>query len=158
MMLDRVKAFDPKKQAVSVLKDTESEVIEYMKDQLYAGLDGNGGYLAPSYLHDPYFRTREEATAYAKYKSTLNQRTPASYLSPKPYDVPNLIITGRLVYNRLRLTVNGDTFSVGPAAGTRKKLEAKYYAPFKLSPLVMREYKRRVYFKQFVLKFKQALS
>lgn len=117
-------------------------LLELQRDQMYAGLDARGRYISPRYSQDPWFKSRESAARYAAWKASLHQRRPASYLPPRPEDVPNLIINGRLIYDNLLLRV-------GPLA-MRVDLpgfdvEAKFGPVLGFSPVVL-DYYRRTYF------------
>ena len=158
-LLNKIRTFKPVEEAIAILRETEEELISYMKDQLYAGQDGKGQLLSPTYLTDPFFKAKQAAEAYAKWKAGMKQLLSAPYLSPKPYAVPNLIITGELVYDRLVLNISGDRFSISPVEqATRSMLEQKYGAIFKLNPTVLAEYKRQVFVRRFVERFKKSLQ
>ena len=51
-----------------------------------AGINAEGKPLSPKYSEDPYFKSRESALRYARWKQKLFPDT--------PFDTPNLIITG----------------------------------------------------------------
>lgn len=77
------------------------EIIDYVKEQLYSGVNGNGNPLRPTYLNDPWFETKEagrwykNASGYAKWKKRHTPPLP-SYLGIQARDMytPNLVIRG----------------------------------------------------------------
>ena len=71
------------------------ELVDYVQEQLYSGLDGNEKQLTPSYLNDPFFKTPAQAIAYRNWKKKSTPPTP-SYLGfqERNENTPNLIIRG----------------------------------------------------------------
>ena len=86
-----------------VIQDNGRELGSYVREQLWAGLDGNEKELRPTYLTDPYFKERYGsawrlmAERYADWKMEI---TPPSMgggrlgFRPRPRVVPNLFIDG----------------------------------------------------------------
>lgn len=74
---------------------------EYIREQLYSGVDGDENPLTPGYTEDPYFkemygeRWRRNAERYKNWKTKI-QRPKPSYLgfSARGNNTPNLIIRG----------------------------------------------------------------
>lgn len=88
-------------EVVRVMQENRSEVEEYIREQLYSGLNGREKPLRPTYRNDPWFRSEEaghwkgRAEQYIKWKRSITP--PArSWLGydERSADTPNLIITG----------------------------------------------------------------
>jgi len=100
-------------------KDT---IVELVKDQLYSGVDGNENYLSPKYSDDTFFKSKDAARRYSAWKDTLNQRGQSKLFKKRPSDVPNLIVNGKLIYNRLSLNMDKRVFSVSINSGIYSKI------------------------------------
>jgi hypothetical protein len=112
-----------------------------MRDQMYAGLDGEGNNLTPGYSQDPYFKKPGAGLRYAKWKASssprLVTRGDSSIFKKRDIDTPNLIVTGTMIYDRLVVDVSDNSLiidAVSPIIGDIKK---KYGDIFKLSPIAM---------------------
>lgn len=143
--------------AARVLKRPEQGefLLEHQRDQMYAGLDARGGYIRPYYTDDPYFHSKESARRYAEWKMRLNQRRWPPYIKKRrPMEVPNLIITGRLIYDNisLRVTQRYVKFEL-PTFDIR----AKYGQVLGLSPLVLDHYRRRCFLPAFYAELSRQL-
>lgn len=121
-------------------------LLELQRDQMYAGLDARGQHIAPRYSQDPWFKSRESAARYAAWKARLNQRRPAPYLPLRPEDVPNLIINGRLIYDRLRLRVGPVSLAVDLPGFD---VERKFGPVLGFSPVVLDHYRRTYFWPQY---------
>lgn len=117
-------------------------LLELQRDQMYAGLDATGKNITPYYSQDPWFKSKESASRYAAWKASLHQRRPAPYLPPRPQDVPNLIITGQLIYDRLRVQVGPYALKVDCPGFD---VAGKFGPVLGFSPVVLDHY-RRTYF------------
>ena len=90
----------------------ESEILECMsensnivegliREQIYAGQDGSGKLLNPTYENDPFFEEkgrwyhRNKQYKHWKEKITPPITSEVLFLPPRPIEVPNLFITGR---------------------------------------------------------------
>jgi len=86
-----------------MIADTLDSVKDYIADlnrwQLTKGLGTDNEYL-PSYLTDPYFKTRAQAIGYMLYKKKVSPNT------QKPVDVPDYYING-YTHSRIRAEVTG---------------------------------------------------
>lgn len=81
---------------------------EAVREQLYCGVDGNGGFLSPTYDDDPFFQRRlwrhtdtngktyVGAEGYKEWKSDITppEQSTMLGLAPRPESVPNLFIDG----------------------------------------------------------------
>ena len=121
-------------------------LLELQRDQMYAGLDARGQYITPRYSQDSWFKSKESAARYAAWKASLRQRRPAPYLPPRPEDVPNLIITGTLIYDRLQLRVNPWAVRVDLPGFD---VTGKYGPVLGFSPVVLDYYRRRYFWPQY---------
>ena len=66
-----------------------------IREQLESGLDGNEKELRPNYLNDPYFKTREEAVKYMRWKERITPPMQSTLgLRPRAVKTPNLRING----------------------------------------------------------------
>lgn len=137
----RLKAEMLRQASIQVRRQTPV-LLELQRDQMYAGLNAKGQYITPYYSQDPWFKSKESAARYAAWKARLNQRRPAPYLPPRPEDVPNLIINGRLIYDRLRVQVGPYVLKVDLPGFD---VESKFGPVLGYSPLVLDHY-RRVHF------------
>lgn len=89
-----------------LIKDSISEnkdlVEELIREQLYSGVNGDDKPLRPTYLSDPYFRSKEaghwqnNALGYMRWKKALTPPNPSFLLGLPARDerTPNLIIRG----------------------------------------------------------------
>lgn len=119
---------------ISRILDRHSLVlVELQKDQLYAGLNSKGDRLSPTYLNDPYFKSPLSALRYATYKEKLNQRMHNSLFPKKDFEVPNLIVTGTLVYDTIFSNVSSKQLVISAKSSIINKIESKYNEPFGLS-------------------------
>jgi hypothetical protein len=94
-------------------------ITEYQKAQLYDGKNSEGNDITPSYLDDPYFKTRKQAIAYARFKQKI---------SPNPvrnFYTPNLYING-FFYSNLYVKVNGQSIEFDDSADFSPAVEEKY--------------------------------
>lgn len=86
---------------LKTMSDNREEVEEYIREQLYSGLNGREKPLRPTYRNDPWFNSDDagqwkgRAEQYMKWKKRIT--APArSWLGypERSDDTPNLIITG----------------------------------------------------------------
>jgi hypothetical protein len=83
-----------------VVSDNADILLSLNRDQILLGRDAEGNILAPSYLEDPYFKSPEAATAYARMKYALEPIhrgliwNPVYLYPDKDMNTPNLIVTG----------------------------------------------------------------
>lgn len=84
---------------VRKMHDDLPQFEEYIREQLYSGLDGNEKPLQPGYMQDPYFQIykypQKAAEKYKNWKTKI-QRPKPSYLGfpARNNNTPNLIIRG----------------------------------------------------------------
>lgn len=68
--------------------ENDNEVIGSIHGQLWDGKKGDGQNITPSYLDDPYFKTRKQAEGYRNWKNSITKN------SNRDPDTPNLFING----------------------------------------------------------------
>lgn len=86
----------------NIMDAQKKEVQIYITEQLYSGINGNDKPLRPTYLNDPYFKSRESgkwyknARGYMMWKEGITPPYASSWLGipRRSPDTPNLIIRG----------------------------------------------------------------
>ena len=78
------------------MKKYESYLLDLNRDQMMAGQNAEGTDITPSYLDDPYFKTRRQAIGYMNWKQRI---TADSRRDPQ---TPNLFIKGDF-HNSIRI-------------------------------------------------------
>lgn len=141
LLSQRLQSLNLIREIEALMSEDEGLLLELMKDQLYAGLDGDGNSLRPTYQDDPYFKTREAAQRYSDWKDTMFQRTHNDLFTRRPPGTPNLIITGGLFYDTLVTEVGNAALIVRSDSPIIRKLESKYgNTLLRLSPLALKFY------------------
>jgi hypothetical protein len=87
-LYNKLLTVDPDKIARETMEGTEEEIRQYNLQQLIDGKTNQGTDISPSYLEDPFFKTREDAQAYSDWKDRISPR------SNRRPGVPNLYING----------------------------------------------------------------
>lgn len=127
----------------------KDELLSLNKDQMLLGRKSTGGLFKPSYLSDPYFKTKTQAQAYAQMKYRLEgiHKSRIEHVlgyPDKPKNTPNLIVTGPFQDN-MYITFNGNGFTIGSTYQDSGAIESKYNnAVFGLAPL-SREWFYKIY-------------
>lgn len=116
-----------------ILDRHKSVLVELQKDQLYAGQNAKGKKLAPSYLNDPFFKSKESAQRYSDFKARINPRAHNSIFATKDKDTPNLIITGGLIYDTIFANVTDKSLIIDARSSIISIIEQKYTEPFGLN-------------------------
>lgn len=113
----------------TVLKKYEPEILKDQKQQLMEGSNALGNDLEPSYLDDPYFKTKEAAQRYAEWKQ---KKTPNA---KRKFKSPNLFINGSLFHDKIKVFVNDIYATVDVSASPiGAKIESKYDNVLGLTP------------------------
>lgn len=113
------------------MDDNKVTVLRAVTEQLYSGLDSDGGYLSPSYDADPFFEEEGEWHHRSDdYKAWKNAITPpeGGYmlgLPPRPDNVPNLFINGKF-YSEIDAERHDMSLHVDPGTGNGPDIVAKY--------------------------------
>src|SRR5258708_7633887 len=92
----KFEALNTDKIITKIMDDTQVQLLEENKEQMYDGKLKTGGNITPSYLEDPYFKSRESAQRYSDWKDRI---------TPNPEresGVPNLFINGKF-YDSLKI-------------------------------------------------------
>lgn len=115
-------------------------VAEAIREQLYSGLDGDGGYLSPTYLEDDYFYTVDwyhedentgrkyiGARGYMEWKTDITPPVGSEMLGlpPRPEDVPNLYINGKF-YSEITIAGSDDGLVTSVSGESAPKIVEKY--------------------------------
>lgn len=120
----------------STLGENSIEVETAIREQLYAGLDGDENELTPTYTGDPYFYQRyknprtavREAERYRDWKNDITppEESHHMHFRPRDWDTPNLFIDGTF-HRSIRASVGNGVLSVN-TEGFRdgKAIEKKY--------------------------------
>jgi hypothetical protein len=87
-LISNLDKIDLEKVVQEVVTETKDEILHAQREQLLEGKLSTGQDITPSYLEDPYFKSRESAQRYSDWKDKI---TP----NPKrKKGVPNLFIVG----------------------------------------------------------------
>lgn len=105
-------------------------LLSLNKDQMLLGRNTDGKPFRPTYLNDPYFKTREQAKAYAAMKKKLESEHHARIENPTLYpekspNTPNLIVTGPF-QDGMFITTDTKSFLIGSTYADSDEIESKY--------------------------------
>lgn len=103
----------------SSLEKTKEALLDQNREQLLAGKSRDGKDLSPTYLEDPYFKSRESAQRYSNWKDRI---------TPNPnrkQGVPNLFINGRL-HNAFEVKIQGQNVFYSANVPYGAKVEEKF--------------------------------
>lgn len=87
-LYNKIQTVDTNKVVQETMEQTTDEILTYNLNQLIDGKTSTGEDITPSYLDDPYFKTREAAQRYSDWKDRIS---PAS---KRKKGTPNLFING----------------------------------------------------------------
>lgn len=110
----RVEALNLEKVAADTINSTKEQLLSKNREQLLEGKRRDGKDITPSYLDDPYFKSRASAARYSAWKDKI---------TPNPLrksGTPNLFITG-LHHRTIKLDVLG--FSTLKFYGAYRQIE-----------------------------------
>jgi hypothetical protein len=74
--------------ASEAIQENDEKILSLNRQQLFDGKKSDGSDLSPTYLNDPYFKTREAAQRYSDWKDKITPN------SKRKKGVPNLFING----------------------------------------------------------------
>jgi hypothetical protein len=97
-LYNRIQKVDTDNIAEESLERCGDELITYELDQLLDGKTSTGEDITPSYLNDPYFKSKEAAQRYSDWKDKI------SPTSNRKKGTPNLYING-YYHNTIRVEV-----------------------------------------------------
>lgn len=100
-LYNKVQQLNTDKIIDKVFEENTDALNEKNNEQLLAGKNSLGENITPSYLDDPYFKSRASAQRYSDYKDSI---TPNSNRAP---GTPNLYITGKYHKSR-KVSISGD--------------------------------------------------
>lgn len=118
-MLNNFKAMNLTDVAEEVLNKTSGVALEANKDQLYDGKLSTGEDISPTYLEDPYFKSKEAAQRYSDWKDEI---------TPNPRrkkGVPNLFITGPF-YASIQVQAEGGGLAYKSGFPAAPSIESKF--------------------------------
>jgi hypothetical protein len=118
-LYDRVKQLDTDQIIEESMASTKDALLELNKDQLFEGKLSTGADITPSYLDDPYFKTREAAQRYSDWKDRITPH------SNRKKGTPNLFINGYL-HNSFTVEVTGSGINFNTSASFGNKVVGKY--------------------------------
>jgi hypothetical protein len=105
--------------AESSVSQTKDTILQLNKEQLLEGKTALGTDITPSYLTDPYFKTKEAAQRYSAWKDKI---------TPNPNrrsGVPNMYING-YYHNSIQIEQTGDRLVYNSPFGKAKNIDEKY--------------------------------
>lgn len=118
-MLRRLQQLDVEQAAQQSVANTVEEVLQYNLEQMMEGKRQDGEDISPSYLDDPYFKSKEAAQRYSDWKDEI---TP----NPKrKKGIPNLYIVGAF-HGSIRATVSGGIIKFDSSFPEAEEIEAKF--------------------------------
>jgi hypothetical protein len=143
-MLNKAQKFERgfKKKIAQTLRENKKVVLDLQESQLLSGQDANGKWLTPSYLNDPFFKSRESAERYRQRKIKKS----ALHEGLKRYDIfgrngghtPNLIYSDTVrksqFYRQLKVEVADETLRIHSSWSKAPNVENKYPTATGLSP------------------------
>lgn len=153
------------KESIRIIQDHKPEITQYVKEQLFSGINGRGKNLRPTYDNDPFFKTEEagrwknNAKGYKNWKLKIQPPRASSFGFPaRDINTPNLIIRGDF-YDSIT-AINSDKgitiFSSGISFG--KDIELKYSSViFGISPLATEYFIKNIFLPElnnYISKFK----
>ena len=104
---------------VEALQENEEQLLALNRQQLFEGKDSQGKDLSPTYLEDPYFKTKEAAQRYSDWKDKI---TPSS---KRKSGVPNLYING-MFHNSIDATITVQGITTDSDAPFSSGVEGKF--------------------------------
>lgn len=125
---------------VDAIDLTSDDIITLNQQQLYSGRLSDGSPVSPSYLDDPYFKSREAAQRYSDWKDNI---TPDEQ---RPAGVPNLFINGRF-YQSWRIRASATTINFESSDPDAMDIEEKFSEKiYGLDDENMNTYRRESFF------------
>lgn len=122
-MKKRFDALDVDQVIYKAMKDSEQDINDLNREQLYSGKTNTGADIRPSYLEDPYWDDKGGLKAAIGYSNWKDRITPNQYRNP---GTPNLFINGYFYSHRIVTVVPGGKILHGSTVSLGKKIEQKY--------------------------------
>jgi hypothetical protein len=118
-LIRRISSVNLRTLTVESIDDTKEDIVVKQREQLFDGKLSTGEDITPSYLDDPYFKSKESAQRYSDWKDKI---TP----NPKrKKGTPNLFING-YYHNNIYVKVGKDEIVYDSDADFSDKVEQKY--------------------------------
>lgn len=113
------------------MTDNSGVVLDAIKEQIYAGQNGEGEALSPTYDNDPFFEEEgfwhHRAKDYKAWKKSITPPVGGVMLGlpPRAEEVPNLYIDGTF-YGQIKIMPGNMMLVTDPGAGNGPDIVAKY--------------------------------
>jgi hypothetical protein len=118
-MLNIFKAMNITDIAEEVLNKTSPVALEANKDQLFDGKLSTGEDISPTYLEDPYFKSKESAQRYSDWKDAITPN------NRRKKGVPNLFINGAF-YQSIEVQAKGGGLLYHSSFYAASDIESKF--------------------------------
>lgn len=102
-LIDDLDKFDSHQVLLEIVEKNQEVIVDLQSEQWLEGRGVDGDFIRPFYSENPYFKTRDAATRYARWKAKITPNP------ERPFDVPNLYINGYL-HGSLFVRFSGDEF------------------------------------------------
>lgn len=132
---------------VESLNDLSLEIISLQKDQFNAGLSSDGNDFSTSIIEDDFFKSKESALRYARYKIKNPVYQPKySIFKERDFTSPNLILSdGNMVYNKLGISVENNSLVILLESPILAELQSKYGDFLGLSPIAFKFFREEIF-------------
>lgn len=104
----------------TAINNTTDEYKDRNLEQMMSGKTKDGSDITPSYLNDPYFKSRESAQRYSDWKDRI-----APYSTGRKKGTPNLFITG-VYHSTVKAEVGNDGITMKSTFAEASDIERKY--------------------------------
>jgi len=154
-----------KPEITKIIQSNSSILTEYVREQLFAGVNGHGKNLRPTYLNDPFFKSEDaghwknNAKGYMNWKYSI-QPPRQSYLGygPRSKETPNLIIRGDFYDSITAIPISDGVRIQSSGVSFGNEIEVKYGSIiFGISPNAKEHFYKNVFkpeFDKYISKFK----
>jgi hypothetical protein len=126
-LIENVQKLDLDKISEESVSETKEIIVSINNKQLLAGKDNRGEDLTPSYLNDPYFKSKKSAEKYSKWKDEITPHP------TRKSGVPNLYINGAY-HNSRSMEVRGKDIDYKSSYKDAYSIENKFPETYGLSP------------------------
>ena len=126
-LYNKIQAVDINKITQETFEGTEEEIRQYNLGQLIDGKTNKGVDITPSYLDDPYFKTKEQAQAYSDWKDRISPR------SKRRKGTPNLFING-FYHRSIKVAIQGDKIIYNSSFSEAPDIENTFKNIYGLNP------------------------
>lgn len=119
-LLTKVKALNIEQISIDSVEETKDKLLDKSREQLLEGKLRTGQDIFPTYLEDPFFKTKQAAQRYSDWKDRLTPN------SKRKKGVPNLFITGAWVHDPLKIEIQGTNIQFDIPSPIGAKIFQKY--------------------------------